>query len=115
MSIRTTGSQSKKVATTSLEEQRVKIEAESLPKFENVLETTRAVSSALQPKAGSACQMFKAAMEKCPSLKDMSINETEDLHELEMKSVLHRTVNLVLVDTSYSTRSAGFRSAPLTI
>lgn len=80
--------------------------AESAKKMKNVICTTPAACSALQPEGNSPFQALQIAMKKYCLVKGTTVSELEDLHDLKGGSALHQSVNLVLGSPPYNARSA---------
>lgn len=79
---------------------------ESVTHVKDVFDATPAVSAALQPEADFSLHLLRVAARECCFIKNTSLQELQDMHELETDSVSHRNVNLMLADPPYSTCSA---------
>lgn len=101
----TTRLQSRKMRRTCFDEV-AKVVTESDAKIEEVIEMTPTASGALQPEAQSAFQMLEIAISKYFFVENTSFNRLKDLEKLETNSALRHSVNMVLVDPAYGTRSA---------
>lgn len=93
-----TAHQRKVFTRNSFQEEGVEVGAGGVKKKNNVIETTPAVSGALETGAGPVFQVLKVVTKEYCDVKDTFFNEVEDKHILEKGSAPHQNVELVLAD-----------------
>lgn len=98
--------QSKKTLETTLSGEGAQLEVERLAELWAVNNATLAVPGTLQLEAKLTFQVTEPAMEEYGFVKDTSFSEMKHLYEPETGSNLHKRVEPVRADPSYSNQAA---------
>lgn len=101
------GRQSKNETRTGVDDEAVKPTGEVMTKMEDVIDAT--------PKAESASQVQKVAMNEYCLARSSFSNQLESMHKLETDSALHQNVKQILPDLPYNALVLWIRLAPLRV
>lgn len=75
-------------------------------KKENIVDTIPTDFGAEEPEPGAKVKVLKSTLKTCCSIRENSLTDLEDQHELQTGSALTGKVILVLGDPPYNTRRA---------